>query len=93
MIGTAVNEAARLEGLTKTLGVPVVASAKFADATEENLVGLGAHKVRASQTSSKPSHCPKLKAARLAAGLLPQPDREVDRKGTEDHRAADKGGG
>ncbi|MBT3398407.1 MAG: adenylate/guanylate cyclase domain-containing protein [Rhodospirillaceae bacterium] len=45
VIGSAVNEAARLEGLTKNLDVPVVASAKFADAAPETLVTLGAHKV------------------------------------------------
>lgn len=45
VIGSAVNEAARLEGLTKTLAVPIIASEKFADLTEESLVGLGAHKV------------------------------------------------
>lgn len=45
VIGSAVNEAARLEGLTKPLNVPVVASAKFADHSREPLTALGAHDV------------------------------------------------
>jgi adenylate cyclase len=45
VIGPAVNESARLESLTKTLNVPVVASARFAESAPEPLTALGAHDV------------------------------------------------
>lgn len=45
VIGPAVNESARLEGLTKILDVPIVASTRFAGAAPEDLVALGAHAV------------------------------------------------
>ncbi|MEP4379513.1 MAG: adenylate/guanylate cyclase domain-containing protein [Alphaproteobacteria bacterium] len=45
VIGSAVNETSRLEGLTKILDVPVVASEKFEEAAPEPLVALGQHKV------------------------------------------------
>ena len=44
--GPAVNEVARLESLSKTLGQPVVASAKFAELAPDRLRSLGHHKLR-----------------------------------------------
>jgi adenylate cyclase len=44
--GPAVNEVARLEGLSKQLGHPVVASAAFAGLMPEEMVSLGRHALR-----------------------------------------------
>ena len=46
VIGPAVNRTARLEAMTKTLGVPVCASAEFNDACPAPLVSLGKHPLR-----------------------------------------------
>lgn len=46
VIGPAVNRAARLEGLTKALGAPVLASAQFNDVCEVPLKSLGKHRLR-----------------------------------------------
>jgi adenylate cyclase len=46
VIGPAVNHASRLQGLTKELGEPVLASAAFALASGRNLRPLGAHGLR-----------------------------------------------
>jgi adenylate cyclase len=46
VIGPAVNRAARLEGLTKELKVPVLASLEFKEATSQPLVSLGKHTLR-----------------------------------------------
>jgi adenylate cyclase len=46
VIGPAVNRAARLEGLTKQLGVPVLASAEFNEACTVPLKSLGKHALR-----------------------------------------------
>jgi adenylate cyclase len=46
VLGPAVNTAARLEGLTKTLGEPVLASAAFAGALVPAWRALGAHGLR-----------------------------------------------
>jgi adenylate cyclase len=46
VIGPAVNRAARLEALTKELGVPVLASAEFNEVCEKPLKSLGRHRLR-----------------------------------------------
>jgi adenylate cyclase len=46
VIGPAVNRAARLESLTKELGVPVLASAEFNDVCQVPLKSLGKHTLR-----------------------------------------------
>jgi class 3 adenylate cyclase/uncharacterized protein (DUF427 family) len=45
-IGAAVNETSRIEGLSKTLGVPVLLSAEFARLYPGELVSLGEHALR-----------------------------------------------
>jgi adenylate cyclase len=45
VIGRAVNEAARLQGLTKQLGHPVLASASFVEPVRERFEFVGAHAV------------------------------------------------
>jgi len=49
LVGSAVNEAARIEDLTKTLGHPLVASADFALALERPWHSLGTHALRGIQ--------------------------------------------
>jgi adenylate cyclase len=46
VIGPAVNRAARLESLTKELGVPVLASAEFNAVCQQPLKSLGTHRLR-----------------------------------------------
>jgi adenylate cyclase len=46
VIGAAANEAARIEGLCKTLGRPVLASAEFARIRPEAWVSVGSHPLR-----------------------------------------------
>ncbi|MHA1530285.1 MAG: adenylate/guanylate cyclase domain-containing protein [Alphaproteobacteria bacterium] len=46
VLGPVVNEAARLEGLTRTLGEPVLASAEFAGALDPPWRPLGGHALR-----------------------------------------------
>ena len=46
MIGAAANEAARIEALTKEIGVPVVMSAEFAAHYNGELKPLGSHALR-----------------------------------------------
>ncbi|SDF74806.1 adenylate/guanylate cyclase domain-containing protein [Thalassobaculum litoreum] len=46
VIGPAVNLANRIEGLTRTLGVRVLASREFSDAAGEPLTALGGHPVK-----------------------------------------------
>ena len=45
VIGRAVNEAARLQGLTKQLGHPVLASAAFVEPIRDRFDFVGAHAV------------------------------------------------
>ncbi|MEO6028927.1 MAG: hypothetical protein ABIR79_18850 [Candidatus Binatia bacterium] len=44
--GPAVNEVARLEGLCKQLGQPVLASDRFATLAMGHLISLGSHELR-----------------------------------------------
>ena len=46
VIGSAANEASRIEGMTKELGDPVLVSAKFAEVYPGELVGKGLHVLR-----------------------------------------------
>ena len=46
IIGSAVNEATRIEGLTKALGHPVLASQDFARSVSCSLESVGAHALR-----------------------------------------------
>lgn len=46
VVGPAVNEAARIEGLTKTLGAPILVSASLARSLPGELVSLGRHALR-----------------------------------------------
>ncbi len=63
VIGSAVNESARLEGLTKTLNVPIVASAKFAESAPEPLTALGAHNVAGVKDELEAFTLPELAAS------------------------------
>jgi adenylate cyclase len=46
VIGSAANEASRIEGMTKALGDPVLVSAKFAEVYPGELVSKGLHVLR-----------------------------------------------
>lgn len=46
VIGAAVNEAARIEAMTKDLGVPILISNAFAQSYRGNLVPVGKHRLR-----------------------------------------------
>jgi len=46
VIGSAVNEASRIEDMSKTLDTPVVVSSRFADSVPGDLVSLGTHELR-----------------------------------------------
>ncbi|MEE8271839.1 MAG: adenylate/guanylate cyclase domain-containing protein, partial [Alphaproteobacteria bacterium] len=46
VIGPTVNYASRMEQMCKTLSKPVLASAAFAAASDQPLVGLGRHALR-----------------------------------------------
>jgi len=46
VIGSATNEASRIEGMTKELGEPVVVSAKFAEYYSGRLVAKGSHSLK-----------------------------------------------
>ena len=46
VIGPAVNLAARLEGLTRELGVPLLMSEAFAGALGQEMLSLGHHAIR-----------------------------------------------
>ena len=46
MIGSAANEASRIESMTKTLGVPVVVSSRFAAHYGGPLRSVGAHALK-----------------------------------------------
>jgi adenylate cyclase len=53
LVGSAVNEVARLEGLTKTLGYPLIASAPFAKALPRDWHPLGAHALRGIERTTE----------------------------------------
>ena len=46
VIGSAVNEASRIEGLCKALGQSVLISSAFADKTDAELISAGTHQLR-----------------------------------------------
>jgi adenylate cyclase len=46
VIGSAANEASRIEGMTKELGVPVVVSSRFAASYRGSLVFMGSHALK-----------------------------------------------
>jgi adenylate cyclase len=50
VIGSAVNRASRLEGLTKALGVQVCASADFNEVCMQPMKSLGTHRLRGVPT-------------------------------------------
>lgn len=51
VIGSAANEAARIEAMTKDLGIPVLISDTFANACDQNLKPVGLHKMRGVEKS------------------------------------------
>ncbi|MFV2035872.1 MAG: adenylate/guanylate cyclase domain-containing protein, partial [Halocynthiibacter sp.] len=53
VIGPAVNEAARIESLCKSLNVPVLASSAFANGVAHGLHSLGTHKLRGVNTKEE----------------------------------------
>ncbi len=53
LVGSAVNEVARLEGLTKTLGHPMIASAPFAKTLPRDWQPLGAHALRGIERTTE----------------------------------------
>lgn len=53
VIGPAVNEAARIESLCKSLDVPVLTSSAFASSVTHGLQSLGAHKLRGVKTEEE----------------------------------------
>lgn len=53
VIGQAVNEAARIEALSKALGKPVLVSAAFAESIPGALVSLGKHTLRGTDTEQE----------------------------------------
>ena len=67
VIGPAVNRAARLEGLTKELGVPVLASAEFNAVCTIPLKSLGRHTCAACPSRSRSSRCRPSGVARVVA--------------------------
>ena len=46
VIGSAVNEASRIEGLCKSLGCSILVSSRFAGSCASELVSLGEHNLR-----------------------------------------------
>lgn len=66
-IGPAVNLAFRLEGLTKELRRPVLASRAFAEAAGQTLLSLGPHPIRGlsgvEEVFGLPEHDPSARAA------------------------------
>ncbi len=46
VIGSAVNEASRIEDMSKSLNTPVVVSSRFADSVAGDLISLGTHELR-----------------------------------------------
>jgi adenylate cyclase len=53
VIGPAVNEASRIEGLCKTLGVSLIASSAFASGVTDTLKSLGMHELRGVKTKQE----------------------------------------
>ena len=53
VVGTAANEAARIESLCKRLRVPIVVSAEVARHVPERLTSLGRHELRGVRTEAE----------------------------------------
>ena len=66
VIGSAVNEATRIEALCKPLGVPVLMSAAFAGSVSETLRSVGKHPLRGLEGEQEFFTCPR-EAATLEA--------------------------
>ncbi len=78
VIGPAVNEAVRLEGLCKTLGAPITVSSSFKDVFPGELVSLGVHEIAGRKEGLEVYTLPEFadsagQAAENVAALRPKP--------------------
>ena len=63
VIGTAVNEVSRIEGLCKALGRPVLMSSAFAASVPSGLISLGCHTLRGVEGQQEIFTLPELEQA------------------------------